>query len=587
MRTAACVMMIGCLFLPGPVCAQPETPTETPTETASPTITPAETPTETASPTITPAVTATPTASPPPTAAPTATGVPKGGDGIMLGAFIPPPLHADRDEYREAILDFDRAAGKRHTHVMYYAEFNYDIDAYPDLIGQIRAAGKTPIICWQSGREGAPDPAFSNSSFIRGDHDSSIRKMARKCKAFGDTIYMRWAHEMNIPSSPAWPGHDFNRRAPGEFIAMWRRVHQIFTDEGADNVKWIWSINYLSSPEPFSSYNALYPGDDVVDMIGVSGLNYGDHPTAGPGFSVTAQWLYVPVMRDMMAGTYAAPAAHGSLVRGLARLGRGKPLGSFSIGAVGLPSETTVPGSTTSTIPKAEWIRHGYDALAHMEEFRTLRLVLWYNGVAASGGVQSDFRVLANRNKPGDSEYGVPSTITQAYRDAVRDPRYVTEELDLSLIAPDGFYSAESSLPPAEYPQHELLLNVRPGGVIRQGETLSAAFFLHPAEEPMTGRRWVDAYVVAQIPGGGWYAYAPPRAWAPFGLGRGAPPPPAAVYGLDVHREIQGMAFTMEMERDLPTGEYAVYSILAPRGSDPRWGGPDLRVAMFTLGEAP
>ncbi len=126
-----------------------------------------------------------------------------------------------------------------------------------------------------------------------------------------------------------------------------------------------------------------------------------------------------------------------------------------------------------------------------------------------------------------------------------------------------------------------------PGGVIRQGETLSAAFFLHPAEEPMTGRRWVDAYVVAQIPGGGWYAYAPPRAWAPFGLGRGAPPPPAAVYGLDVHREIQGMAFTMEMERDLPTGEYAVYSILAPRGSDPRRGGPDLRVAKFTLGEAP
>ena len=575
MRIAAALVMIGFVILSAPLFAQTETLTETPTETATPT----ETETLT--------VTVTPSCTPSPTVTPTPTRIPKGGDGIMLGAFIPPPFNSDENDYAGSIKHFDARVAKRHTHIMFYCEFNYDLDAYPYLIGQIRDAGKIPIICWQSGVMGAADPSFSNDSFIHGDHDDGLQKMARRCKEFGDTIYMRWAHEMNIPSSPAWPGHIFNHQSPDEFKEMWRHVHKIFRDEGAGNVKWIWSINYLSSPEPFSSYNVLYPGDDYVDMIGVSGLNYGDHPTAGPGFSVTAQWLYIPVLRDMMAGTYAgapAPGARG-LLKDLARMSGGKPQGIFSIGPVGLPSETTVPGSTISSISKADWIRQGYDALAHMEEFTYLRFVLWYNGIATSGGIKSDFRVVHNEGMPEELGYEVPADITQAYRDAVSDPSYIDEALDLSLITPTGFYRAKSFITPAEYPQHEFLLNVRPGGTVRRGGSISAAFFLHPPLSPMSEKRWVDAYVAARLPDGGFFAYTLSGAWVPFSLGSGAAVPPAVTQGLDVHREAQEMAFTQTMGEGLPGGIYTLYSIMVPRGADPRKLGPDLRTTDFSLVE--
>ena len=72
----------------------------------------------------------------------------------------------------------------------------------------------------------------------RGRHDAYIRSWARDLKRFGNPVFLRFAQEMNGNWYP-W-AEDANGNKPGEYARMWRHVHDIFTAEGATNVKWVW-----------------------------------------------------------------------------------------------------------------------------------------------------------------------------------------------------------------------------------------------------------------------------------------------------------------------------------------------------------
>jgi len=55
-----------------------------------------------------------------------------------------------------------------------------------------------------------------------------------------------------------------------------RHLHDIFEDEGATNVTWVWSINHVSVPDHKNNvYSVYYPGDEYVDWTSSSGFNWG------------------------------------------------------------------------------------------------------------------------------------------------------------------------------------------------------------------------------------------------------------------------------------------------------------------------
>ncbi|MFO7544023.1 MAG: glycosyl hydrolase, partial [Trueperaceae bacterium] len=57
----------------------------------------------------------------------------------------------------------------------------------------------------------------------------------------------------------------------------WRHIHAIFQQEGATNVRWVFSPNVTD--EPRTTTNRLenyYPGHDVVDILALDGYNWGD-----------------------------------------------------------------------------------------------------------------------------------------------------------------------------------------------------------------------------------------------------------------------------------------------------------------------
>jgi beta-mannanase len=63
---------------------------------------------------------------------------------------------------------------------------------------------------------------------------------------------------------------------PANFKLAYRRIQQIFADEGvpSESIQWVFAPNGWTAPEkpPFEDY---YPGDAYVDIVGFSAYNFG------------------------------------------------------------------------------------------------------------------------------------------------------------------------------------------------------------------------------------------------------------------------------------------------------------------------
>lgn len=86
-------------------------------------------------------------------------------------------------------------------------------------------------------------------------------------------LHLRPLHEPNgdwYPWAPAAIGAD-----PALYARAWRRIHRRVSQAGVtdDRVAWIWAVNHVDvGGVPAES---LFPGDDVVDLVGVDGFNWG------------------------------------------------------------------------------------------------------------------------------------------------------------------------------------------------------------------------------------------------------------------------------------------------------------------------
>jgi len=168
---------------------------------------------------------------------------------------------------------FEQIAHAHANIVMWFADWKH---AHVKL-SQLRAIakrGSIPEISWEPwdytvGLRHA-QPEFTLASIIDGKHDAYIRSWARTLRAYGGPVLLRFAQEMNGDWYP-W-SEQANGNRPGQFVAAWRHVHDIFTAEGATNVKWVWSPVARFGVKLSTSE---YPGNAYVDILGLSGFNGG------------------------------------------------------------------------------------------------------------------------------------------------------------------------------------------------------------------------------------------------------------------------------------------------------------------------
>ena len=109
-------------------------------------------------------------------------------------------------------------------------------------------------------------------SIIEGHFDSFFSDWANQIKKVEGTVLLRILHEFNGDWYPWCIAN--NDKNPKLFIQAYQHIRQIFWKEKADNVKFIWCPNSMSTPQ--ASWNFIldaYPGDEYVDVIGMDVFN--------------------------------------------------------------------------------------------------------------------------------------------------------------------------------------------------------------------------------------------------------------------------------------------------------------------------
>ena len=151
-----------------------------------------------------------------------------------------------------------------------------------DTVAAIRDAGAISQITWEpwDPTAGVDQPAYRLDRLSA--YDDYVDAFARSCAEFRGDLVLRFAHEMNSDWYP-W-SVTRNGGSPQAYVAAYRRLHERFRAAGAANVRWMWCPNVIYQDRP-DLISASFPGDDVVDIVGVDGYNFGGrtpHDLFGP-----------------------------------------------------------------------------------------------------------------------------------------------------------------------------------------------------------------------------------------------------------------------------------------------------------------
>jgi len=149
-----------------------------------------------------------------------------------------------------------------------------------------------PMITWEPWQvlfNNRPDKkkdmhVFAN--IVSGRYDAYIKKFALSIKEGGQPVFLRFAHEADNPFYP-WSLKGNNR--PEQFKAAWKYLRNYFDDLGVYNVFWVWN--------PWKPQNAerYFPGTELVDWIGITGLDFGTFNDDKRSYSFAQ--LYAPYHR--------------------------------------------------------------------------------------------------------------------------------------------------------------------------------------------------------------------------------------------------------------------------------------------------
>lgn len=167
---------------------------------------------------------------------------------------------------------FEYDARKKAAIIMFFQSWSSNFDFNKTFMDSIRNHGSIPLLSWTStATDSTPNqPQYSLQNIINGNFDTSIAHFAQGAKAWGHPFFLRLDQEMNDEWAP-WD-ETVNGNKPGQFVLMWRHVHDIFTRIGATNATWVWCPSAKGS---LATLQELYPGNSYVDWTCMDGYNTG------------------------------------------------------------------------------------------------------------------------------------------------------------------------------------------------------------------------------------------------------------------------------------------------------------------------
>ena len=129
-----------------------------------------------------------------------------------------------------------------------------------------QARGRSVLVTvepWSWSRAERNYPDVLRQGIGDGSYDDNMRAICVQLAAFDSPVTVRWAQEMDDTTSQfIWAGWDSQ-----DYISAYRRVVNICREVSDD-------IQYMWSPLGDEGMEAYYPGDDYVDVVGLSVFGY-------------------------------------------------------------------------------------------------------------------------------------------------------------------------------------------------------------------------------------------------------------------------------------------------------------------------
>lgn len=108
----------------------------------------------------------------------------------------------------------------------------------------------------------------SLAKIASGGYDSYLKFYANQIADFKKKVVISFGHEMN----GYWYPWGYHSTPAATFVAAWKHIVDVFRQQGANNVIWLWQVNSLNSKT--GPPQDWWPGANYVTWVGVSGYYY-------------------------------------------------------------------------------------------------------------------------------------------------------------------------------------------------------------------------------------------------------------------------------------------------------------------------
>jgi len=181
------------------------------------------------------------------------TPAPAGAPIRYLGVYEPgsPQSYANVDGFANAV-------GRQPNLVTYYSFWNEDFQR--TFAETAAAQGATTIV--------EVEPNTSLAKIASGADDSYLIRFADQVAQFKHKVVISFGHEMN----GYWYSWGYHNTPAATFVAAWRHFVNVFRQQGANNVIWLWQVN--SANKKTGPPHDWWPGPSYVTWVGVSAYYY-------------------------------------------------------------------------------------------------------------------------------------------------------------------------------------------------------------------------------------------------------------------------------------------------------------------------
>lgn len=126
-------------------------------------------------------------------------------------------------------------------------------------------------------KAGGRDPNLTIAyDILDGKFDNYLEFYAQQLKGFDKPILFRLNNEMN--GDWCWYSAFYTARDSDIYKQLWVYLHDFFSKRQVQNLIWVWNPHDKSFPEfAWNHAFAYYPGDEYVDVVGMTGYNTGNY----------------------------------------------------------------------------------------------------------------------------------------------------------------------------------------------------------------------------------------------------------------------------------------------------------------------